>query len=399
MVVRDIQRMTAADYQERSEISAQLRPEAVAAVTQRARKSGESLVFVHSHPFSLNEFSSVDDAGEKLLSEFLTYRTPGTLHATLLITPDATIARVLGGGDFLEVVGIGPEIAWGREADASDGDPVFDRQVRAFGAAGQSRLGGMRVGIVGLGGTGSVVLEQLAHLGVKDFLLIDPDVVDRTNLNRLIGASPSDVNERKVEVAAAHAMRINPKIQIESIFGSVLLASVAEELSDTDFVFCCTDSHGSRAVLNQFAYQYLVPVIDMGVAIVAAGGKISHITGRTQMLAPGLGCLICGDLLNPEAVRIDLLTEHERAADPYITGVHESAPAVISLNATIASMAVTMFLSAALGIPSRARLINYNGMTGNTRAAAIGQQASCIACSFRGALARASEWPLPARLS
>ncbi len=399
IVVRDIQCVTTADYQQRSKTSAQLRPEIVAAVTQRARKNGESLVFVHSHPFGLNEFSPIDDAGEKLLLEFLAHRTPGITHATLLITPDVTIGRVLASEKLLEVAGIGSQIAWGKKFDVSDGNQAFDRQVRMFGVAGQSRLREMRIGIVGLGGTGSVVLEQLAHLGVKRFLLIDPDVVDHTSLNRLIGASESDVNRPKIEVAATHAKRINPSIQIESTFNSVLLASVAEELADTDFVFCCTDSQGSRAVLNQFAYQYLVPVIDMGVAIIAEDGKVTHITGRTQMLAPGLGCLVCGELLNPEAVRVDLLTEYERAADPYIVGVHEPAPAVISLNATVASMAVTMFLSAAVGIPSHARLINYNGIKGTTRAAVISRHPTCIACSLRGALARATEWPLPARLS
>jgi proteasome lid subunit RPN8/RPN11 len=398
IVVRDIQRLTAADYQQRSEISAQLGPDIVAEVTQRARKNGESLVFVHSHPFALNEFSSIDDVGEKLLFEFLSSRTPGIIHATLLVTPETTIARVLGSGDPLEVIGVGSQLVWGGKVEVSKGNLVFDRQVRVFGKAGQTRLQEMRVGIVGLGGTGSVVLEQLSHLGVERFLLIDPDVVDRTNLNRLVGASESDVNKPKIEVATAHAKQINPHIQVNSTFGSVLLASVAEELVDTDFIFCCTDSHGSRAVLNQFAYQYLVPVIDMGVAIVAVNGKISHITGRTQMLAPGLGCLVCGDLLDPEAVRVDLLTEFERAADPYIIGVHEPAPAVISLNATVASMAVTMFLSAVVGVPSHARLINYNGISGTTRAAIISRHPTCIACSLRGALARANEWPLPARL-
>lgn len=399
IVVRDIQRVAASDYLKRTKTAAQLRPEIVAAVTQKARKSGESIVFVHSHPFSLNEFSPIDDAGDKLLFEFLERRTPGIIHATLLVTPDATIARVLGSGQSLLVVGVGPQLVWGERNEPGNGDLAFDRQVRVFGKAGQSCLGAMRIGIVGLGGTGSVVLEQLTHLGVERFLLIDPDVVDRTNLNRLIGASESDVNKPKIEVAAANAKRINKSAQLETKFGSVLLASVAEELADTDFVFCCTDSQGSRAVLNQFAYQYLVPVVDMGVAIVASSGKITHIAGRAQMLAPGLGCLVCGELLNPEAVRVDLLTEYERVADPYIVGVHEPAPAVVSINATIASMAVTMFLGATVGIPSLARLINYNGMTGATRSAVIARHPTCIACSLRGALARASEWPLPARLS
>jgi len=399
IVVRDFQRVADTDYQQRSDISAQLRPEIVAVVTQRARKNGESLIFVHSHPFALNEFSSIDDKGEKVLAEFLTARTPGTIHATLLVTPETTIARVLNSGESLEVVGVGPELLWGGEAKSSEGGLAFDRQVRVFGEVGQRRLRTMRVGIVGLGGTGSVVLEQLSHLGVGQFLLIDPDIVERTNLNRLVGCSESDISKPKVDVAAAHAKRINSTIRVETIFGSVLLASVAEQLADTDFVFCCTDSHGSRAVLNQFAYQYLVPVIDLGVAIVAADRKVTHIAARTQMLAPGLGCLMCGEMLNSEAVRVDLLTDYERAADPYIIGVHEPAPAVISLNATIASMAVTMFLSAAVGIPSNARLVNYNGITGVTRAAEITRHPTCIACSLRGALARANEWPLPARLS
>jgi hypothetical protein len=98
-------------------------------------------------------------------------------------------------------------------------------------------------------------------------------------------------------------------------------------------------------------------------------------------------------------VRVDLLTDYERVADPYIVGAHEPAPAVISINATIASMSVTMFLGAAIGIPSHARLINYNGITGMSRVAEISRHPTCIACSFRGALARANEWSLPARLS
>ena len=87
-----------------------------------------------------------------------------------------------------------------------------------------------------------------------------------------MGASESDVKKPKVEVAARLAQRINVHAQVRAIHDSALLASVAEQIVDTDFVFCCTDSHGSRAVLNQAAYQYLVPSIDMGVAIVTQKG-------------------------------------------------------------------------------------------------------------------------------
>lgn len=399
LVVREQRLATPQDYLTRSSISACLKPEFVAEVAQRARRNGESLVFVHSHPFSLNEFSATDDSGEQLLVDFLNQRTPGIIHAALLLTPEVSIARVLGCKTRLEVVGVGEQLIRGRALDGEIDQPTYDRQIRVFGASGQMQLKNIKVGIIGLGGTGSVVTEQLAHLGIESFLLIDPDVVESTNLNRLVGATASDVGKPKTEVAASLARRIHPKVQIETLQSSILLAEVAKSLVDTDFIFCCTDSQGSRAVINQFAYQYLVPVIDMGVAIGTDGQLVTHIAGRTQMLAPGLGCLVCADLLNPEAVRVDLLTEFERAEDPYIVGAHEPAPAVISINSTMASLAVTMFLSAVAHIPAKARLLNYNGITGSTRSAQASQHPTCIACSYRGALARADEWPLPARLS
>jgi len=399
IVVREYQRLNDHDYQSRTPLSAQIRPDVVAAATKKARQSGATLIFAHSHPFPLNQFSKTDDVGEKILADFLLSRMPGTVHATLLVTPEVVIARVLGDGKALEVLGVGPQLVWGSAVEGGDSNQAYDRQVRAFGEAGQKRLRTMRVGIVGLGGTGSIVLEQLAHLGVGDFMLVDADVVERTNLNRLVGATEAEISKPKVEVAAALAKRINSKAHVETVHDSVLLARVAERLVDIDFLFVCTDSHGSRAVLNQFAYQYLVPTIDMGVVIDAPDSKIRQIAGRTQMLAPGLGCLVCGKILNPEKVRVDLLTDFERASDPYINGANEPAPAVISLNATMASMSVTMFLSAAIGIPSRPRYINYDGITGKVRPAEASRHPKCIDCSFPRGLARANEWQLRARMS
>jgi molybdopterin-synthase adenylyltransferase len=399
IVVREARCLSADDYLKRSDTGAELRPQVVAEAAQRARATGESIVFVHTHPFALDEFSATDNEGEKPLAAFLAGRTPGIRHAAMLITPGKTIARVLGTDQDLEVVGVGPSLIWGRSAEGVDGNGAFDRQTRVFGPAGQAQLRSLRVGIVGLGGTGSLVLEQLAHLGIGEFLLLDPDIVEVTNLNRLVGAAPADVGRAKVTVAAEHARRINPSARIETLQDSVLRARIAEQLADVDFVFGCTDTHGSRAVLNQLAYQYLVPMVDMGVVIAASDRAVSHVAGRTQMLVPGLGCLQCGSLLNPEAVRVDLLADFERQNDPYIVGTREAAPAVISLNATMASVAVTMFLGAVVGIPTAARLVNYDAISGTMRPAVIGCHPNCIVCSVHGALARANEWPLPARQS
>jgi len=399
LVVREIIWPAEQDYLLRSDVAAQLKPEFIATLAQRVCRTGESLVFVHTHPFPLNRFSAIDDAGERVLSSFLDGRRPGVTHAAMLLTPEVAIARILGGRDALNVMGVGATLEWGAPADLDLSDAIFDRQIRAFGAAGQARLSQMRVAIVGLGGTGSIVLEQLSHLGVGQLLLMDPDVVESTNLNRLVGASSGDVHRLKVDVAADLARRINPLVQIETTCESVLLATSARRLTNADLVFACTDSQGSRAVLNQLAYHFLVPVIDMGTAIHTAKERVVHIAGKVQMLAPGLGCKVCGNLLDPEAVRVDLLSDFERRNDQYIVGAHEPAPAVISLNATMSSQAVTMFLAAAVGIPSAPRMLNYDAMTGVTRPAAVPSHPTCYVCSPTGGLARADEWPLNARKS
>jgi molybdopterin/thiamine biosynthesis adenylyltransferase len=280
---------------------------------------------------------------------------------------------------------------------ASEHESRHDRQLRAFGADGQASISRLNVGVVGLGGTGSFVAQQLAHLGVARFILIDDDVVEISNLNRLIGARPDDVGQQKVTIAERNIKTIQPNASAVKVFGSVLNTSVAKALLDADIFFCCTDSHGSRAVLNQLAYQYYIPCIDMGVSIGTKAGTVTHITGRVQMLSPGLGCLTCGGTLDPDAVRRDLMTDAQRQADPYFIGQSQPAPAVVSINGTVASLAVTMFLGAVTNIPANARYQVYNAITGNIRSVESISDPSCIVCSRRGALGQGNSWPLPAR--
>lgn len=389
-------------YRGRSPVFAQLKPEFLVEISGVARRQENSMVFVHTHPGFLGvpEFSAIDDDGEKHLAEFLAKRIPGKPHAALVIGHDGCAARMLNTKRIVNVVEVGPEVRFlsGEKSHLSaHSSSVYDRQLRAFGTEGQKAIENLNIAIVGLGGTGSVVAEQLAHLGAKHFVLVDPDVVEETNLNRLVGAKFADVGKPKTEVAAHLIRGVQSSAEVRAEVDSVLKTSAALRLRNVDFLFSCTDSHGSRAVLNQLAYQYLIPCIDLGVTITAHDLEISHIFGRVQMLAPGLGCLVCGGILNSEEIRRDLLSDFERKADPYIHGAHEPQPAVISLNSTVASLAVTMFLSAVAGIPSKARFQLYNAISGNLRGVVNPPNPVCVVCSSNGALARGDEWPLPTR--
>lgn len=396
--VRALQEVPEQAYLTRTSTAASLRPEFCTELANQARAAAAGVFIAHTHVGNrpLKGFSIIDDQGEVPLAQYFGGRLGASVNFAAVFTAEKVHVRSLGVGADHEVVLVGRDLL----PSFVSGDcalEMHDRQVRAFGQAGQEALTKLNVGVVGLGGTGSVVAQQLAHLGVCKFLFVDPDVVEITNLNRLVGATADDVGQPKVAVASKLVTAINPLAECVQLQGDVVDDGIANALLNVDFLFGCTDSMASRAVLNQLAYQYLIPCIDMGIGIGVVEGRINYISGRVQMLSAGLPCLVCTDKLDAEQVRQEMLTEKQRKVDPYIQGATMAQPAVISLNSTMSSAAVTMFLAAVTGIPSAARMLTYDGMLGILRAVAMDPRPHCIACSENGALARGVSWSLPTR--
>lgn len=387
------------DYLERSEDTAVLNPSFVARSLRRARDEQASLFLVHTHPFQRwPDFSKVDAGGEATIAPSLYGRAEGP-HGSLVFGSDGFAARLIDQrGKTTSEIGCLIEASSNvrvQRRDVRDTfDEMYDRNVRALGRQGQMHLGSLHIGIVGVGGTGSFVVEELTRLGVGRLTLIDDEDLEATNLNRVIGSSPDDVGRAKVEVLGEAARRARPDIELTLIRGSILMEKHARRLIDCDLVFCCTDSHGSRAVINQIAYQYLVPTFDIGIRIDSDGRVVTGATTRVQMLAPGLPCLACHPLLSPEAVRRDLLTPEAREADPYIMGFQEPQPAVVSINGTATSAAVTMFLTAVTGLPGNVRHLVGRPLDGTVRAALGKPTPDCVVCAPTNAFRRADSWPV-----
>lgn len=400
LLVREVQFPAPSDYTRRGSLEAELSPEFVARVTKRARREGHSLVFAHSHPGDGEPtFSPIDSLGEERLAAFLAHRHPAPIHAALVLSAGGVEARRLGTAEYARVVALGTnrEVLFDPTLAATAIPELFDRQVRAFGSTGQQALQRLRIAIVGLGGTGSLVAQQLAHLGVREFILVDADVLESTNLNRVANAMPGDIGRPKVEIAARYIQSVAKDASVARIQGDVIRTRIARKLLNADFIFGCTDSHGSRAVLQQVSYQYLIPCIDMGTTITVRDGRVTHIYGRVQLLAPGLACFTCGGLLDANEVRRDMMTAFERQADPYLQGDREPAPAVMSLNGTVASLAVTMLLSVVSGVPVGARHILYNAVASVLRTVRAHPEPNCYICSRSGSFAHGDSWPLLAR--
>lgn len=401
LLVREIQIAPPDAYRKRNTSAAILDPSFFVPIAKAARKNGNGLVFVHTHPWELGvpSFSAVDSAGEKLLQEFLGKRDVAGPNAALLFGKEHCRARLLGTNTEINVLTVGAtrQVVFDSSSQKHVRQ-VHDRQVRLLGAEAQNRLGRMVVGVVGVGGTGSIIVQQLAHLGIENFVLVDHDLVEGTNLNRLVGAQPSDVGTPKVHIAERQVKFIAPHAQVIAIQGSVLDSDAAHSLVGVDFIFCCTDTQASRAVVNQLAYQYLIPCIDMGVSITSGDGAIQRISGRVQLLSPGHACLTCQDLLDSNIVRQEFMTTEQRAQDPYFIGEGEPQPAVISLNSTMSSLAITMFLAVVAELPSKARQLNYDAIIGRVRSSSATRYPTCVVCSRYGALGKGREWRLPVRM-
>ncbi len=119
-----------------------------------------------------------------------------------------------------------------------------------FGDAGQEILGRQKVGVVGAGGAGSLIIEYLARLGVGHIVMADPDRIELSNLPRVVGSTRRDAlasltgpnrpmrirtwGERlarhKTKIAARLARQANPKIVIERIEGDIADDAVAREV-------------------------------------------------------------------------------------------------------------------------------------------------------------------------
>lgn len=349
-------------YRERLPDFLSLDSAAYVGAAKQARLAKLSVVFVHSHPGGYLEYSEQDDREEPKLQEFVAGRLPDRVPGSLVLTEDGIIGRVWRDGfvplDRVRV--IGQRFTFHDHQADTDPLPVFfDRQVRAFGPDVQRLLGRLHIGVVGAGGTGSAVIEQLIRLGVGKLSTYDGDDFDPSNVNRVYGSGVEDAGIPKTEISQRNSGRIGLSTEIRAFSSHITLQAVARTLRDCDIVFGCTDKEAPRAILVQLALRYLIPVFDMGVLIQSAEGTISDVVVRVTTLMPGEACLFCRGRISPETIRLESLSDEERAAlaaEGYVPELAVRNPAVIPFTSATASFAVSELLHRLTGYMGNERL-------------------------------------------
>jgi adenylyltransferase/sulfurtransferase len=144
----------------------------------------------------------------------------------------------------------------------------YARQIRLpqVGEAGQRRLLGSRVLIVGLGGLGSPVAMYLAAAGVGHLVLSDFDRVDLSNLQRQIAHRTGDLGELKARSARRTLLEIDPQLQVEALDYILEGEELQAQVRAADVVVDCTDNFPTRFELNRVAFAVGTPLVS-GAAI------------------------------------------------------------------------------------------------------------------------------------
>jgi ThiF family len=241
-------------------------------------------------------------------------------------------------------------------------DPMYHRHALLFDDVGQEILGDLKVGIIGLGGGGSLLNEWLARLGIGHIVAVDFDRLDITNLPRVVGSTRWDARaflaarehpwlkklgkklaSRKVHVARRVARQANRKIRYDAVVGDVLDEHTALLLRDVDFLFLASDTIQSRLVFNAIVQQYLIPGAQVGAKVASDRGsrRITDIFAATRLVLPGRGrgCLECSGLIPPARLRQEAISEGARHAQRYVDDPEVTEPSVITLNVLSAGQA------------------------------------------------------------
>lgn len=139
----------------------------------------------------------------------------------------------------------------------------YSRQITLpeIGEEGQLKLQNARVLVIGAGGLGCPVLQNLAAAGVGTIGIVDGDVVDETNLHRQLLYTLKDCGKSKVEVAKKVILELNPEIKVNvyrDFFGT---QNAFEIVSDYQIIVDCTDTLAIRYLINDVAVVKKIPVV------------------------------------------------------------------------------------------------------------------------------------------
>lgn len=231
-----------------------------------------------------------------------------------------------------------------------------DRYARQsfLGPDSEELIACVTVAVPGLGGGGSHVVQQLAHIGFQNYVLYDGDTVEESNLNRLIGATASDSRAEtpKIHLAKMMIYGLQPRARVRAF--ACRWQEKPEPLRESQIVIGCVDTYKGREEIEVACRRYLMHYIDIGMDV---HGKESPVIGGQVILSsPGGLCMRC----------MGFLSEEKLAREAARYGDVGGRPQVVWPNGVLASTAVGLVVDLVTNWTRTRRSHAYLVYDGNT---------------------------------
>ena len=288
----------------------------LARATREAVRNGQGLTFMHSHPSNGWQDMSIPDIRAE--RDCIAYTAGATSYPLIGMTVGTDghwsariwIDKTRHSSRKVRVVERSRLIVWLEPSPEKRARKKQRRTVESWGEDNQRIIESIRIGVVGLGSVGSIIAEGLARIGLQEMVLIDHDVVEEHNLDRLLNAGVSDVGRPKTDVAEAAARRgaSAEKMTILNIRRKIQSTTAHAAARDCDILICCVDTPVAREVLNRIAFRDGIPVVDGGVEIRTAPstGNMSAARWKAHVVNPYNQCLRCKRQYSSSDVMLEL---------------------------------------------------------------------------------------------
>ncbi len=207
---------------------------------------------------------------------------------------------------------------------------MISRQVEIISTKEQEKLKNTPIIVIGCGGLGGTIIEQLVRSGFEELTIIDQDVFDETNLNRQIRSNLDTINETKVEVTKNAMKKINPNVNIQAHNISINQENITDIFKDNEVLIDAVDNIYTRVLISREARKQ--NMVFVHAAVESTTGELSVFEPNSVSYEELFGLKSLNKPLNEDVTNYLLKCS---AKKPQVLGVTPAIFGALQVNETI----------------------------------------------------------------
>jgi len=379
-----------------------IRPESQWEIINQFLEAEESgLLEIHSHPFTDSaDFSGVDNKNYPGFRDDILKRKKDSFVSRMVVGRNesgftcyysnelgdekAVCEMIVIGRNYYQKITRGKEKLRFNRRRFFNRSEKFYRNRQVFGKKGQDKIQNINLAVVGAGGSMNPFLLAAKHIGYRDFLICDFDFVEPINFNRLLGVRDTDIGILKTEVIKREMNLYDDEIRVDTINKKFQDEEVQNKVLNCDIIISGVDNDETRVAIQVFAARHMIPLIDIGSGIYLNNEhtRVESKGAQIRSFIPGNACLVCQGL-DLNAVHSKTWLENREAAG-YIMDTNETPGSVITINSTIASIALALLTDFVTGFNKIPLQVAYDELNFLIRKINLNQRDDCPICGEKG---------------